>query len=572
MNKNLPYNQKGAIAIVTLMAVSVFALIVMTTVSALAANNHTMTSAAEATEATFYAAEAGINEALYRLIAHPIPPPFTLDINGIDVEVNIQASGHQRTIISQATDFTGKVRTLQLSAQSSAFAGGFDYAVQAGQGGLEMMNKTKIYGDVYANGSIFGTNPSAPKAAIYGETTVAAGSPLINGPEQPIMDTSLSVANQADNVDVAQSFQISNDEPLKKISLNIRRINTLPGDPKLIIANDDGNGSPSDDILITKVIPKNSIPTDLNWFDVEFDIGPLLNSGNTYWIILDSVGFDIYNHIIWGFNSDNNGYANGQAKKSTYYITGSWQPINGDFQFKTQIGTGTTFAKNLYVSGDVYAESIQNCNIENGSGYISSPEKKPFPLTEQDINDWKAEAEAGGEIPGGQISTPVTLGPKKINGDLILTNGANVTLVGNLWVTGDIIFQDPGIPLQLNSSYGEGSGILIADGHIDMKNSANISGSGNPKSFTLVISTHNSLNKSNPAIYARNNLTAALFYASHGMVIQYNGTHLNATTGYYVLLEETSEVTYDQNLLGFFVPSGGSSEEIDPLPDTWQEL
>ncbi len=167
---DLKQNQKGAVAILTLLAISVFALAVMSTVSVLAANALQMSSADANSDKTFYAAEAGVNEALNKLITNPVPEPFSLSLNGVNVQITVTSSSdttpcasnpdnpYPRIIQSQATDSTGKERTVQIIACSSAFSGGFNYAVQGGAGGIFMDQNSYIIGKVYSNADIIGSN------------------------------------------------------------------------------------------------------------------------------------------------------------------------------------------------------------------------------------------------------------------------------------------------------------------------------------------------------------------------------------------------------------------------------
>ncbi|MFH0952122.1 MAG: PilX N-terminal domain-containing pilus assembly protein, partial [Patescibacteria group bacterium] len=79
---NLKKNQQGAIAILVLLGISVVTLTVMTSMILLATSEVRMASAQTATEQTFYAAEAGINEALYRLI-NDTSSDFTMQLDTI---------------------------------------------------------------------------------------------------------------------------------------------------------------------------------------------------------------------------------------------------------------------------------------------------------------------------------------------------------------------------------------------------------------------------------------------------------------------------------------------------------
>lgn len=198
MNKILYENQKGVVAILTLLAVSVFALLIMTTMSVLAADELKMSGSESTSEKTFYAAEAGINEALYKM-ANSAPdsdPYYSTTINGVAVTVNKipdPANPLRYIITSTADDPSGIKRELQLTAGNFSFSGGFDYAVQGGNSGVFLKNNSKIYGKdqciiiptrIYSNSSIVGYGSENGRSEINGKVEVA----WILGDTQEILD------------------------------------------------------------------------------------------------------------------------------------------------------------------------------------------------------------------------------------------------------------------------------------------------------------------------------------------------------------------------------------------------
>ncbi len=587
---NLPNNQKGAIAVISLMIIAGFALAVITTVSFTSINVFRSASAGIDTDKTFYAAEAGVNEALYRLISKPVPEPFSLILNGVEVDVTVSANPanpYQRFIQSRAEDQTGKVRTLRIAANTKTYSGGFQYALQSGEGGIELLNNSEVIGDVWTNGSIFGGTGAAIQATVDGNAWVAHGSAETEGPKQE-NGGNFTVANAADRQDVGQSFVTPIDSPLKTIGMYLKRNGSLPGDVTLKIVRDNGSGSPSTEIIVSKEIKKNDFPTTSQWFNVSFDIGPVLSAGTVYWIILDSPSFDASKYLVWDLNTNPSSYANGDAKKSSDFNSGIWAPLNGDFKFRTSLGYGNTFVRQVEVKGDLYANTIDKSVIVNNAHYqtispdttvlgtkfpgSSDPDPKPFPITDATITQWKNDATAGGVLSGDQnISGTVTIGPKKILGNLTLSGNAHLIIGGPLWITGNVTFNNPGIKISIDPSLGPASSVVLADGKFDINNNATISGTGDPKSFLLILSTNNSLNPVSPAINAANNSNAVVYYAKNGMVRIYNGSQLHGTTGYYLTLEEGSTVTYDAALQYFTVPTG-TDDTITPLPDSWIEL
>lgn len=571
------------------MAVGSFAIVLLSSTSLASVGTFSRTSERIVSEQTFLDAEAGLQESLYRLWLAPNPQSFTLNRDGTTVEVTAIVNpnnSYQRIIRSKATDPSSVVRTVQIVANTSGSAAGFDYAVQAGHGGIEILNNSEVVGGIYANGNIFGGTGASIQARVNGQTWVARGTPLETGPAQEALTGEFAFANAAATIDVAQSFQASTDAPLKEVTVLIRRTGVLPGDLTLRIVR-DGGGHPNLDTLAVKTIKKNDVPSTFAWLATTFDIGPFLKTGQTYWIVLDAPTFDPTKYILWRYSSDGDAYANGKATKTSDFASGSWTDVGGDFTFRTKLGSGDTFVRQVEVTGNLHAHQIDR-SIVHGDAYYQEledstvdgstfpgsvdPDPKPFPITDAQITDWETRAETGGTTSGDvTINGTTSLGPRKIVGNLSLSGDAHLIVTGHLWVTGNITFINPNLNVSLDPSFGEGSGVIVADGKIDVNNNATIAGSGNPRSFLLLLSTNYSLDPSSPAINAANNAEAVVFYAHNGMVRLYNGSHLNGTSGYYVRLEEGSSITYNPALASFTVPTGGENE-VGTALGTWEEL
>ncbi len=161
---------------------------------------------------------------------------------------------------------------------------------------------------------------------------------------------------------------------------------------------------------------------------------------------------------------------------------------------KLSIGTGDI--------GDAYAHTVNSANVagnlkcQSGTGNNKScntsfpdPASAPFPISDSSISNWEAEALAGGTIGTFDAGTYKTwfLGPKKINGNLLLSGSSVVNVTGTLWVTGNIIF-DGNSKLNLSSSYGASSGVVVADGKVVIPNSCSANGSGISGSYLILVS------------------------------------------------------------------------------------
>ena len=115
----------------------------------------------------------------------------------------------------------------------------------------------------------------------------------------------------------------------------------------------------------------------------------------------------------------------------------------------------------LHVGGNVLAHSCNdsiidgnltyvqgctnNCTV-SGTTTIQSAQipSQPLPITQEQITTWKDEATSGGVLGNTNLtgSQKMTLGPKKINGSLTLSNNAVLTLSGTVYVTGTIVINN----------------------------------------------------------------------------------------------------------------------------------
>ena len=248
--------------------------------------------------------------------------------------------------------------------------------------------------------------------------------------------------------------------------------------------------------------------------------------------------------------------------------------------------------QNTTVTGNVVADSISNCTIGgtakydtksnctvNGAAIVPNPDAfvpadvLSLPISDTQIDAWEAEAEAGGVV-GDQIYASGTrsLGPKKINGDLILSNTAVLVVTGTLWVTGDIKLSNSAI-LKLDPSYGNSSGVVMAGvdesattGYIELSNSAQALGSGSANSYIMLLSQKE---MGSNAIKTSNNSATAILYAGEGEIEISNSAALKEVIAYKLEINNFATVTYESGLANSHFSSGpGGGYEIL----NWKEI
>ena len=215
------------------------------------------------------------------------------------------------------------------------------------------------------------------------------------------------------------------------------------------------------------------------------------------------------------------------------------------------------------VTGDAFAVGTIS-DVSVGGQTQTGVTSEDFPIPDDQINSWEAEAEAGGTV-SSQIYSGVnnSLGPKKINGNLTLDNNAVLTVTGTLWVTGEIKLSNGSI-MQLASGYGILSGVVVAGiegssgaGYIEVDNNSQANGSGTAGSYLMLLSQRN--DTSSTAIKISNNGASVILYTGTGVVEIDNNAQLKEVTAYKLKLKNGSDVTYESGLASVYFSSGPSS-------------
>ncbi len=497
----------------------------------------------------------------------------------------------------------------------------FTYGVQLGQGGIKLEENSVINGSIYAQGTIDGDN----EATITGDAYVAAGAALAPDQQNTTYNADYIFGKTDPTIDLAQSFTSSATEFLNKVSFYIKRTSSAPGNISVKIVEDNAN-SPSTAVLASATLSTSVVSTSYGWVDVSFNNPPFLYSGTKYWIILDAaqngtkywtIGVDAFDNYAGGTMFHNQGW-------SSY----SWIADGKDINFKTWNGgvtsqisniavngnafahqaTGVTVGKNLTayiisgatVAGDAWANSISGstigknatstsvtgstigynlwCQTKSGTTvgwntycpYAVIPPTAPgplnMPISDSLIQGWKDDASVGEPLNGNQtINEDTSLGPKKIIGNLTVSVGETLTVTGTLYVTGDILF-DNNSHINLSSSYGSSSGIIIADGNITMDNGSVFSGAGTG-SYLLLVSTKN--DTINAAIDVRNASVSAIIYAPYGIIDIHNNATLVEMSAWKIHADQRVVLDYTSGLADISFssgPTGGWSE----LKGYWQ--
>ncbi len=222
-------------------------------------------------------------------------------------------------------------------------------------------------------------------------------------------------------------------------------------------------------------------------------------------------------------------------------------------------------------AGDIWGHTVTNSTVvgslycQTGSGNDKACNTSradapivPMPITQQMLDEWIADARIGGTVTGDvTISSPTSLGPKEITGNLAIEN--NLTITGTIYLHGNITTKN-GAHVTLDSSYGPTGGIIVIDGRAVLSNNVQFFGSGTAGSFVLLASTSvcPSGCSGNNALEVLNNVGAILVNAQNGTVHLSNNVELNEVVGNKIIIDNSAVINYTSGLVNLNFTSGPS--------------
>ncbi len=454
----------------------------------------------------------------------------------------------------------------------------FNYALQAGEGGLNMSSNATVTGNVYSNGDIVGRS----NALISGDVFIAGGTAAAADQHSLIQNSGLVFGKVSTSTDAAMSFSPSASGVLNYVKIFIKKIGS-PSNKTLKIMTSSG-GKPTKTSLASATLDTSLITTNYGWVTVGFTTPPTLAAGTTYWILIDS-STNSTNYLAWGADSTN-GYANGAGKIGPDWNASSpvWNDAGADLAFETFMNGDPTGLSGVVVQGNLHANTIASCTV-NGSAYFqlnngcsvggasypgsADPGPTAFPISDAQIDDWKDAAKAGGTIASYSLdgNSTASLGPKEITGDLTLSSNAVLTLTGPLYVHGNINIASNGV-IRLDPSFGSNSVTIITDDELVANGNTRFTDAG-IGSFIIVISTKTGT--SEDAITLASNATGAVFYAPNGKISLSSNARVTGLTAKLISLSSNATLVYDTGLADITFTSGPGGSWI-LSKDSWREI
>ncbi len=566
---------------------------------------------------SYLAADSVNEDAYYRLrLGRTLPSTLSLPFsNGVAASASVTLAGTQQQILTTGTSGdTTRYASTYLTPVGSVIA--FAYGAQIGTGGISIGGGSTITGDVYSNGSI--TADSAVNS-ITGSVTVGNSSPATVNQTNSYTDgtspLSLNMGTTTASQDLAQSFQVTSTAQLTSVRLYIKKtIAGAPSDATIRIVP-DASGKPSNSGVVgTGTLAASAVTTSFTYVNIPITQAPSLTVGSTYWIVIDTPTVSTTKYFTLAGTAGNI-YTNGGARygkwsssngqntwvniiPSSYdlyfdiYLGGVPNTISGNGQYtRLQIGTGgsgdawANQISNISVSGTAYCQSGTNLyNLSNSTKICNTSRADPtpldYPITDQNIIDWKAVATAGGvnngtySLGGGQVAS---LGPKKIVGNLVVSGGATLNLTGTVWVTGYIDLSG-GSVIKLASSGGASDGMIIADGRIIVTGGADMRGSGTSGSYMVAMTTSQcptTGNCSGPengnAVDIQGGSGSMVVFAPYGTMAISGGGVVNSAIAKRLVLNGGSNIIYNSGLTSIdFITTGISGSGGGGSGGNWQ--
>ena len=522
---------------------------------------------------SYFLAESGAEDVYYRLKhSKTVDQAETLTLGDVS-ETTTTGSSNGMTTVLGSGNASNYIRNVGIIFTNDSIVN-LPYVLETGIGGLDLRGiSTRVTGDMYANGPVTGDSNAVFNGSVTSASSGALSTPASNSDTSVAYDIPLGTT--ASTHSVAQSFVITNAEPLSKVQLYVKKIGTPVNIGVTIVA--DTGGAPGSLVYASGTLSQTSVNSSYGWMDVVLSPTMVFAVGKTYWLVLTAGTSSSDYYLVAGTS---NMYAYGDVLSGSSSTT--WQAPNAspsDMFFKVVTGgfvgsiigssnnAGQPFRVGAGGVGDVRAHTVKYVNVAGTAYCVTSvgtnktcttttdPITRSYSLDMSQVAQWESDASSGttatGDftIPGGGSSYT---GNKVVTGNLTV-NGP-LTLGGTLWVKGNLIISSGG-RLRLSSSYGAKSGVVIVSGTITVSGGGFATGSGTSGSYLVLVG----LDPSSSAFSLSSGTgSSAVVYIPNGKATMVGGT-FGQITAYQLAITSGANVTHstDLNALDVITSMGG---------------
>ncbi|PJE74489.1 MAG: hypothetical protein COV01_00425 [Candidatus Taylorbacteria bacterium CG10_big_fil_rev_8_21_14_0_10_41_48] len=526
---------------------------------------------------SYYASESAAEDAVYRIKNNlSIDSTEMVTVASSSASVSIVDNGDNTKTIRSDGDVGGTKRTTEIGLNVGTGLT-IDYALQTGVGGVDLLSGVDVIGDIYTTGSINGCGGCSISGAAIAAGTSTLSLDQSNTTPDPA-NQSIIFGDSTNNQDLSQSFVPSTDLSIMKLELFIKKIGN-PSNATIKITKEKGGKPDFYNPIASGTLSSSLVSTTYTWINIPLTAVPVLESGDTYWIVIDAnANTSNYYEI-----SANTGYVNGQAKIGRGDINNGWNntsPSGLDAYFKiylssADVGISGEDQYNKMSVGSAYARQVSFVNA-TGNIYcqIGGNNNKPcdesrsdpvfvgLPIALDAIDFWKSEA-VSGTTTSGNISvgsTGSTLGPRKIVGNLSVGSGGTLRVSGTLWVTGSVTINGGGTVTSADSSK---SFVIISDSNISLSGGAQITGGTNHHIMLL------STSSSDPAVTINGGANDTIASAPYGGILFTGGAAVSAGIANHITIDGGADVVYSSDLSQLNFSSGSSGDTFNI--ESWKE-
>lgn len=278
-------------------------------------------------------------------------------------------------------------------------------------------------------------------------------------------------------------------------------------------------------------------------------------------------------------NTSGNIYSNGAIRgKSTSAGNSGSRVLGGVWAVDYIGGLDNPATGGVYIQKNAWANSLSACQVAGDvkapqppsncpySGTFSlSPAPPVIPLASVDAVYWKNQAQAGGIWPGNCIvgsDGPLdctagtrVLGERKIDGNLTVPSGTDLTLTGPVWITGDFVIDSNNV-FHTAEAVGKNSIVIVVSNPDDpatlgrILTSSNVSFLRNSQGAGLVFISENNSDQCgvDPAITTSSNTATVVFVALSGCVHVKSNSILSGILAKKIYVENNSTIEFDPSL------------------------
>lgn len=287
-------------------------------------------------------------------------------------------------------------------------------------------------------------------------------------------------------------------------------------------------------------------------------------------------------------NASGNVYSNGAVRGKSTSSGNSGSRVLGSIWAVDYIGgLDSPTTGGVYIQKDAWVNALSACRVTGNARASAPPSNCPYsgsftlssappaiPLASVDATYWKNLAQAGGTWNGNCIidgssldctSGTRQLGSIKIDGNVNVPSGTNLTITGPVWITGDLVIDSNNI-FYTAESVGKNSVVLVVSSPTNPANlgqivtSSNVSFLRNSQGAGLIFISENTSEQcgSGPAIETSSNTATVVFVALSGCVHINSNSVLSGILAKRIYVENNSTIEFDPSMARAIVePNSG---------------